>query len=395
MIHNIFLDIQINSITDEVLSIGALGCNKGFTPKKQFYTVVRPENPSEITDEELKYHRIHRSRVFSSRPAADVVGAFFKNFLHEVPKHGHLYIVWNAETLRRFEMLANSCGYALPKYRIVELQQVMDFIDIYAEGSHNLEYHLKSTGFVYEKIMMSNSEYLTDIMSDFYMHVRRKLFENWKEERAVVFKSKGSNVFHKAECGYGNRILESNQEQISPARIIDGLVPCKFCRHDMEWKMKLFGTLNLNKEGKRAQAKVIHGIKIGQAKRELNIVGNEFELEEIRRICAHFGFCYKVAENSISVNTGKASWIIKHNNNEVDVLLHENWDLRPEKSYKAKKTLRIFDAYESGYHDQKVGLTSLVDVCEYIYKHDNNPYAYKQNKKARLSALFEMIEKAG
>lgn len=56
MIHNIFLDIQINSITDEILSIGALGCNKGFSPKKQFYSVVRPEISSEITDEELRYH---------------------------------------------------------------------------------------------------------------------------------------------------------------------------------------------------------------------------------------------------------------------------------------------------------------------------------------------------
>lgn len=393
MIRKIFLDVQINNSTNEIFSIAALGCGRSFTPKKQFFSIIRSDSIDTISDEELKFYNIKREKLKEARDQKTVAEAFCKNFFSEVPEQDQWYIVWDVENFKKFEALINSYGYTLPKYRIIDFQDIMSFIDLESKGKNDLEYYLQKTSFSYNKVSMHYSKYLIDIMSDFYMHVRARMHND--VNFCDVVTSNDSIIFHKLSCGHTHKIKESNLVRISPRKILDGFKPCAHCKNDIAWRTELFGSLNLNIEEKKNDFRVIKGIKIGQAKKDLQFPDKEIDVETIKKICSHFKFQYQIADNSISINTDKASWIIRYENNTVEALLHENWDLRPNRTYGLRKAQNKNDSYKYGYHDQKVNLTSLVDVCEYIYKHDKNPNSYRRNTKARLTALFELIEKAG
>lgn len=370
MIHNIFLDIQLNNATGEILTISALGCDNSFIPLKQFFAIVKTDNLDSISNEELSYHLLTRERLTAAKHPQDIIESFLKNLLAKTPEEGHLYIFWNAQTMQLFEQLAESCGYVLPLHRTVNFQEVMSFIDVTSQGLNDLEYYMQKFGYDYKSAKMHDSDYFIDIMSDFYKHIRFKLFDNQKLRDIHLPIVKGSFEFHKPSCYYTENITEFELGRVSPSSVMNGYVPCESCKNDSEWRKDIFSTLDLTATSKQISYKIVNGIEIGSARRKLTIVGDQFDPDVIAKICSYFDFTFTIEPYAIVINTGKSSWIIRHNNFTVDVLLHENRELRTVTQKRTRNNGRLLDAYRIGYHDQKVDLSDLIDICEYIYKHD-------------------------
>lgn len=395
MIKTVFLDVRTNAETNDVSAIAALGCGKKFKVVREFSAIVKNNNYQASAS-----RNFFKSKLGAVREGKEIADSFMKNFAPVIPGACIIYVVWDRIAIDELERFVAQYGYVLPNHKVKSLQEILRFICCDDLEDESINYYLEKFGFEYDKKMMRNPEYFVDIFSDLFVHVNKKMCQYYNSADVMVAKSQQSDIFHKDNCMYAKKIMDSNYSRVNPYNLIRSIIPCKFCAKDREWRKELFSNLKLNvsdnmlDEQEEIELKSVKGITIGYARQNLSIEGNEFTKENIERICNHFKFKYEISLSSIKIETDKASWIIRYDNDSVDVLLHENWDLRPVGHSKSNVSNK-FDAKISGYHDQKVKLKNLVDVCEYIYKHDKNPNAYRKNDRARLAALFELISKAG
>lgn len=384
MITNIFLDVEWNQINNEILSIGALGCNIKFKPRKDFYALVRPEHMSDVSDSLISFIHSTREKINSAREISSVTKKFFEDFPDMSVVSIMTFIVWTREAFDVFKSNVKELGYELPNYRVVVLQDVLKFINYRNPKCCGMAYFLELMGLEYDKTRLHDSAYDVDMLSDMYMQLRKSFLEFFSGDKEVtVLKNRNTNVLHKDSRIHADKMTESNRERVSITEILNGYLPCMKCACDGEWQKELFGDFRLGKE----EEEKIPAEEIFLPKKATVNALEEFCDENIERICKEYNLNYRIASGIIYIDTAKGSWMVYHDNCRVLNLFHKNYMFHaaPEKAGKQKAK------YHKGYHDQGVKLITFREACKYIYKHDNSPNAY-QRKKTRLEELFDLIK---
>ena len=384
MITNIFLDIEWNQVNNEILSIGALGCDIKFKPRQNFSAFVRPEHMLDVSDSLISFIHSTREKINSAREISSVMKKFFEDFPDMSVISIMTFIVWTREAFDIFKSNVKELGYELPNYRVVVLQDVLKFINYKYPKCYGMSYFLDVMGLEYDKTRFHDSAYDVDILSDMYMQLRKSILDFFSGDNTVtVLKNRNTNVLHKDSCIYADRVTEGNRERVPVTEILNGYLPCMKCACDKEWQKELFGDFSLGKE----KEKKLSSTEIFMPKKLPVNDLEEFCDENIEKTCKEYNLNYRIASGIIYIDTAKGSWMVYHDNCRVLNLFHKNYMFHAAHEKAGKQKAK----YHKGYHDQGVKLKTLREACKYICKHDSSPNAYKR-KKTRLEELFDIIK---
>ena len=359
----LFVDIEWNQkagTTDpegaEPLQIAIIGTDNNLEYKKRFSKRIRLSDIDTFNEDSCKVMHLTKDKALEGKTEEEIFARVKQTF----PSYENV-VVWNRTTYDLFRRGMKRAGIAMPRHRLIVLQEVLSRIMLGKGMCIGFVPAMKRAGVAYETQNLHYAKHDARYLYELYVSTYRT-YEKLTEKETGVLNTE-SKIVHDAGCRYvkGRGILE----RVDVKKLLfHGYRACACCGTDAFWKMPE-SKKPVQKKGKRPQLREA-----------------ELTEETIQQICAKYGMKHSTIADVVFLTTPVGYWRVYVANNKVTRVFHGNTrTCRAEWNKKHKKC-------NEGFHKQDITMDNFYDVVQYIFYHDK---AATKRKKTKLDMLFEKV----
>lgn len=381
-----FLDIEWSqsdshdrTAGDEILSIGAVGCDENLKELVRFSSIIRPLCVNNISKESLEFIHATKEEIEEANDA----GKVFEKFKEHCPKF-EILVMWSRESYDIFLESVEKTGAKLHYSRTLIMQELLAFVDKKGIQRHpGFETTLIKNNLTYNPDKLHYSYYDAELLRKLFQCFKN-LWLDWvqKDQESIYIKSIHSKVVHTTKCHIATQINEENKDEIGLDKLLDGYQPCKYCHPNKNFHEVIKKGRLANREAGSASEKGKNKEREKDQKKEKQ---NGFDESFVSEACNKLGLDCRMGQGVIFVKTPATAWRIFHNYIKVIEVYHENH--KYNKDIKTKKR-----DYNEGFHRQDIVSHKLEDVLQYIKEHDEDLLEKRAFRRTKLEKLLDMVQ---
>lgn len=344
----------------DVIQIGALGTEEDLDRKKIFSKMICPEDPSLLRADTCQKMHLTRENVLSGNSQEVIYHKFRLTF----PVCQYL-VMWSQEDYRLFRSGMRKSQIAMPRHKVVILQDIIETIIAGIETAVDFEAALEMAGVEFRKEYRYAAKWDVQYLHQLFV----KLYRSYAERTAgeVCGFNQRTGKLHNSGCRY-----LKNSQTTDKNQIFHGASVCRHCEKKDSWKR-----INWEKEWRAVKHK-----RKQQIREELKKL--PLTNKNIGRICKYHHVEYQILSDMVSIKTPYSNWRIRIKGDEVVKLMHENLRIKRSDYRKAKK-------YAEGFHEQKLPSKNFYEVIWYIKCHDKGLVGASRRK----NTVEELLDKIG
>lgn len=365
----LFVDIEwnqtpgTNGIEDrEPIQIGVVATDEELNLKKSFSRAMRLSSEKKYNPDTLALSHSSLNSVMQANSEEIVLQKVKMSF----PKYKYV-VVWTKDTYDLLKRGMDNYGLAMPRHKVVVLQQILMHIASDGINPIGFERALKNADIEYQKNYLHYSKHDVNYLYQLFCNCYER-YTRWTNGE-ICYLNQNSHITHTHNCRYIKSSYVKALNETTKNVIFEGNRICKVCGCEDDWNRLQWGVSSGIKQNNRA----------GYL-RELPLTE-----ENISMICNKFRLEYNISTEVVFIRTPFSRWIVYIQDNDVVKLRHENYN------QKRNEAIKIHKKCMEGYHKQKLPSSSFYDVVSYIKYHDESMLKRLGDKRNRVDVILDRI----
>ena len=368
----LFVDIEWNQtpgtnvIEDrEPIQIGIVATDEELNLKKSFSRAMRLRSEENYNPDTLALSHLSLNSVMQANSEETVLQKVKMSF----PKYKYV-VVWTKDTYNLLKRGMDVYGLAMPRHKVVVLQQILMHIASDGINQIGFERALKRAGIEYQKNYLHYSKHDANYMYQLFCKCYEE-YTKWTNNENCYLNEK-SHIIHTSGCRYTNGKDEIGSFLTTKNAIFQGNRICKICGCENEWNRLQWGVNSGVKQ--RNDAEYLR--KLPLTEENISVICNKLRLE------------YSIAIDTVFIRTAFSRWIVELQDNKVVKLYHENYRQRRSEALKLHKKCM------EGYHNQNLPSGEFYDVISYIKYHDDGMLK-RLGEKRQIEIMLDKFSEQG